>query len=86
LTKKLRDKVIKEWEVRSLPDIVGFIEVHIAQGKKPPISPDVVSAISAVSLFESSKKIEKLTWALVFLTIILAILTLVLASRSLWQN
>jgi hypothetical protein len=75
LAKNDRDRVIKNWESRALPELLKWIE---AEGRAP-ISPQVVSAISAIRLQESSKTIEKLTWALVLLTIILTLLTLVLA-------
>ena len=83
MAENLRDRVIQEWEDRCLPDIMEFIEAHISQGKKPPIQPDVVSAISAVSLYESSKKIESYSKALKWLTVALVVLTIVLAIGTL---
>jgi hypothetical protein len=78
LSGKNRERVIKEWENR-VADIVEFIEANIARGQKPPISPVVVSAISVVSLYESSKKIEFYSKVLACLTVVLVILTAVLA-------
>jgi hypothetical protein len=82
LSSEDKDRVIEEWKKR-IPDFVEYIKVHTDQGKKPPISPEVVSAISVVYLYESSKKIESYSKALKWLTVALVALTTVLAIRTL---
>jgi len=81
LTNKDRDRIIKEWEMR-LPDFIKYIEAHIAQGQKPSISPEVVLATSVISLYESSRRIERYSKALFWLTLVLLFLTGVLAVRT----
>lgn len=69
---------MKEWENRVL-DFVKDMESAGAQARKVPLSPEVVSAISVISVYESSKKIELYSKALISLTLALVILTIVLA-------
>lgn len=82
MSDKPRDMIIKEWESR-LPDLVKWIDAHTTPDRKAPISPDVVSAISVIILYESSKKIESYSRVLTWLTLALVVLTGVLAVRTL---
>jgi hypothetical protein len=78
---KLRQKIVEKWETR-LPDLLEYIEATEKQSGKAVVSPDVVSTVAAISLYESSRELESYARKLNWLTVAIIALTIVLAFEA----
>ena len=82
---EVKKKIIKKWEAR-LPDFLKFIEGQEKRQQNIGIPPEIVSTVLAIGLVESSRKIEHYSRILALLTVVLVILTVVLAARTFLPN
>ena len=75
------DKILEKW-AKSCAHKLGSLDpdgVSIQQGYN---APDLVQVVATVSLYQSSKRLEKLTKTLIILTVLLALLTAFLIWRT----
>jgi hypothetical protein len=75
------DKILEKW-AKSCATKLGSLDpngVSIQQGYN---APDLVQVVATVSLYRSSKRLEKLTKTLIILTVLLAVLTAILMWRT----